>query len=199
MLLPLITRIVKLIRCENFLSQINVYNYSVVSYDEHTHTHMHARTHAYFRWIELWNLNKTQYGNKVFTKRTTLTLSTLVKISADHINILCMPSKIFSRRHFVIFFFFSPENRIWNSCKWSSLQCMKCQILFSRKNKRNFINLASVEFVHSTVSVKCAVQAEQKGKSSIVCSDIPIRFSFHLLQCPVTIREKDKLLFPVKA
>ena len=31
---------------------------------------------------------------------------------------------------------------------------MKCQILFSRKNKKNIISLSSAEFVHSMVNVK---------------------------------------------
>ena len=31
---------------------------------------------------------------------------------------------------------------------------MKCQILFSRKNKKNIISLWSAEFAHSIVSVK---------------------------------------------
>ena len=31
---------------------------------------------------------------------------------------------------------------------------MKCQILFSRKNKKNMISLSSAEFAHSMVSVK---------------------------------------------
>ena len=31
---------------------------------------------------------------------------------------------------------------------------MKCQILFSGKNKKNIINLLSVEFVHTVVKVK---------------------------------------------
>ena len=31
---------------------------------------------------------------------------------------------------------------------------MKCQILFSGKNKKNIISLSSAEFAHSMVSVK---------------------------------------------
>ena len=32
--------------------------------------------------------------------------------------------------------------------------CMKCQIIFSRKNKKNIISLSSAEFVHSRVRIK---------------------------------------------
>ena len=34
---------------------------------------------------------------------------------------------------------------------------MKCQILFSRKNKKNIISLSSAEFAHSMVNVKCVL------------------------------------------
>ena len=32
--------------------------------------------------------------------------------------------------------------------------CMKCQILFSGKNKKNIISLSSAEFAHSIATVK---------------------------------------------
>ena len=48
--------------------------------------------------------------------------------------------KIFSRQHFEIFFF--------------SYFCMKCQILFSGKNKKNIINLSSAENAQRVVKVK---------------------------------------------
>ena len=41
--------------------------------------------------------------------------------------------KIFSRLHTEILFLFSPENRIWHF-----VQCMKCQITFSGKNKKKY-------------------------------------------------------------
>ena len=67
---------------------------------------------------------------------THLTLSTL--------------GKVFSRRYFEIFFLFFPEKGFDISCKVSSKEtiCMKCQILFSgknKKNKKNIINLSSAE------------------------------------------------------
>ena len=60
----------------------------------------------------------------------TLTLSTL--------------GKIFSRRHFEIFFLFFPEKETI---------CMKCQILFSGKNKKNNIILSSAENAQRVVKV----------------------------------------------
>ena len=38
---------------------------------------------------------------------------------------------------------------------------MKCQILFSRKNKKNIANLSSAESAHSIVSVKEATCARE--------------------------------------
>ena len=35
---------------------------------------------------------------------------------------------------------------------------MKCQILFSRKDKKNIINLSSVESAHSVVCVKADIR-----------------------------------------
>ena len=55
----------------------------------------------------------------------------------------------FSRQQFEIFFYFFLENRIWHFT-----QIISCQILFSRKKKKNIVNLPSTEFPHSTVSVK---------------------------------------------
>ena len=43
---------------------------------------------------------------------------------------------------------------------------MKCQILFSRKNKTNIINLLSTESAHSRVGVK-----NQKSKASMDSKD----------------------------
>ena len=63
------------------------------------------------------------------TPVTGLTLSTL--------------GKIFSRRHFEVFF---PEKQ--------ETVCMKCQILFSGKNKKNIINWPSAENAQRVVKVK---------------------------------------------
>ena len=41
---------------------------------------------------------------------------------------------------------YEKENSIWHF--------MMCQILFSRKNKKNISNLLSAEFAHSMVGVK---------------------------------------------
>ena len=41
------------------------------------------------------------------------------------------------------------------SCKFSAKEtiCMMCQILLSRKNKKNIVYLSSAEYAHSVVSV----------------------------------------------
>ena len=54
--------------------------------------------------------------------------------------LLSMLGKIFSRRHIEIFSSFSQKTRFDISCKWSPMEtiCMKCQILFSRKNKKKY-------------------------------------------------------------
>ena len=44
--------------------------------------------------------------------------------------------------------------------------CMKCQILFSRKNKKSIISLLSAEFAHSVVSVKVDPFSEGRQKHS---------------------------------
>ena len=54
--------------------------------------------------------------------------------------------KIFSRRHFEVFFLFFPEKQ--------ETICMKCQILFSGKNKKNIINWPSAENSQRVVKVK---------------------------------------------
>ena len=43
-----------------------------------------------------------------------------------------------------------------SSCKLSPVEtvCMKCQILFSEKNKKNIISLLSAEFAPRVVKVK---------------------------------------------
>ena len=43
-----------------------------------------------------------------------------------------------------IFSYFSQKTEFEISCKLETI-CMKCQILFSKKNKKNIINLASAE------------------------------------------------------
>ena len=50
-------------------------------------------------------------------------------------------------------FLFFLENRSDTSYKFSLLEtiCLKCQILFSRKNKKNITNLLSAESAHSVV------------------------------------------------
>ena len=49
-----------------------------------------------------------------------------------------------------------PMERFDISCKFSPVEtlCMKCWILFSGKNKKNIINLLSVELAKSVVKVK---------------------------------------------
>ena len=68
-----------------------------------------------------------------------------------------MLSKNFSRQHFEIFFLFFTENRfwhfMWNVSNGDSLK-IKCQILFSKKNKKNIINLSSAEFANRVLRVE---------------------------------------------
>ena len=64
--------------------------------------------------------------------------------------------KIFSRQHFEIFFsYFSQKTGYDISCKLSPKEtvCMKCQILFSGKNKKNIINLSSAKNAQRVVKV----------------------------------------------
>ena len=63
---------------------------------------------------------------------------------------------------FFLFSYFSQETGVDISCKLSPMEtiCMKCQILFSWKNKKN-INLSFAEFVQTVVKVK---QGQGHGK-----------------------------------
>ena len=63
--------------------------------------------------------------------------------------------KKFSRWHFEMFYFFQKKG-IGISCRLSALEtiCMKYQILFSTKNKKNIINLLPVEYAQRVVKVK---------------------------------------------
>ena len=74
--------------------------------------------------------------------RGHLSLALWVKFSADYI------LKYFSQ--------FSLKSGFDISCKLSPMEtiCMKCQILFSGKNKKNVINLSSVELAKTVVKVK---------------------------------------------
>ena len=74
-------------------------------------------------------------------------LGTLGKISADHI--------------FKYFFsYFSQETGFGNSCKLSPMEknCMKCQILFYEKSKKNIIGLSSAELAQRVVKVNNNVE-----------------------------------------
>ena len=48
------------------------------------------------------------------------------------------------------------ENGIWHFMQIVSSEtiCMKCQILFTGKNKKNIINLSSAEYAQRVVKVK---------------------------------------------
>ena len=65
--------------------------------------------------------------------------------------------KIFNRRHFEIFSYFSKKTGFDISCKLSpgpvETICMKCQILFSGKSKVNITNLLSAELAKRVVKV----------------------------------------------
>ena len=67
--------------------------------------------------------------------------------------------KIFNRRHSeIIFLFFSKQTGFDITCKLSPMEtvCMKCQILFSRKNKnkKTIIKVSSAELAHRVVEVR---------------------------------------------
>ena len=68
-------------------------------------------------------------------------------------DLLSTLGKIFSRQHLEIFFLFFPENRSDISCKLSPMEtiCMKFQIPFSGKNKKNVINLLSAELAKTVI------------------------------------------------
>ena len=68
-------------------------------------------------------------------------LNTLVKSTTD--NIL---------KHFS---YFSQKTGFDSSCKLSPMEtiCMKCQILFSGKNKKTIANLSSTELVKRVIKV----------------------------------------------
>ena len=60
---------------------------------------------------------------------------------------LSILGKIFSRRHFDIFFLFSKKTEFDNLCKLSPMEtvCIKRQIMFSGKHKKNITNLSFAE------------------------------------------------------
>ena len=60
---------------------------------------------------------------------------------------LSMQAKNFNKQHLEIFFLFFPEKIFDISCKLFPMEriCMKCQILFSGKNKKNSISSLSTE------------------------------------------------------
>ena len=80
--------------------------------------------------------------------------------------------KIFSRRHFEIFFLFFQKTEFDISCKLSLLKtiCMKCQNLFSGKNKKDSINLLSPELARRVVKVKMIKRVRSvMGHLNILC------------------------------
>ena len=72
-------------------------------------------------------------------------------LSTGNILKLSTLGKIFSRGHIEIVFLFFPENTIWH---YMQIVCMKCRILFSRKNKKIVTNLLSAELAQRAVKVK---------------------------------------------
>ena len=105
-----------------------------------------------------WGAETSESGNHPKGTRhwwvtcTRLTLSTL--------------SKIFSRRHFEIFFLFFPENsfRYFMQIVSKETICMKCQNLFSGKSKKNITNLSSAELAKRVVKVKRLMNGSLKIK-----------------------------------
>ena len=68
---------------------------------------------------------------------------------------LSMLGKIKTWTDILKYFLFSPENIIGQFMQIVSwvIQCMKCQILFSRESKKNITNLSSAEFAHSMLII----------------------------------------------
>ena len=68
---------------------------------------------------------------------------------------LSTPGKNISRRHFEIFFLFSPKKNRFDVSPFETIR-MKCQILFSEKKnyKNNIIKLSSAELAQGVVNVK---------------------------------------------
>ena len=66
------------------------------------------------------------------------------------------PGKIFSRQQFEFFFYFSHRTEFDILCKLSPMEtvCMKYQILFSGKGKKNITNLLSAKLAQRLVMVK---------------------------------------------
>ena len=79
------------------------------------------------------------------------------RLSAKMIIVIRMLGKNSSRWQFEIYFsYYTQKKEFDSSCKFSPWEriCMKFQILFSVKNKKNIINLLSGEFAHSMLSIK---------------------------------------------
>ena len=91
------------------------------------------------RWLQLLD-------GQMVTAKTSEHFACWVKISADDI-----------LEYFP--YFFTKKIGLGTSCKLSPKEtiCMKCQILFSRKNKKNIMRLSSAEFAHSMGSVNISV------------------------------------------
>ena len=87
----------------------------------------------------LWRNVKRQHYFSLKKSTLSRAMNTLLTLSTL--------GKIFSRRHFETFSLFSQKTGFDISCKLSPKEtiCMKCQILFSGKNKKNIINLSSAE------------------------------------------------------
>ena len=82
----------------------------------------------------------TNMGPKLYVRApqdTSKCLALWVKISADDI--------------LKYFYYLSQKTSFDMSCKLSPMEtiCMKCQILFCRKNKKTVINSSSAEFAES--------------------------------------------------
>ena len=97
----------------------------------------------FMHWIQVIELEK-------------LSVLFLLKVALLKLSTL---GKIFSSRHFEIFFFFFfflfPGNRIWH---FMQIVSSGIQILFSSKNKqKNIINMSSAEFAKRVVKINLSV------------------------------------------
>ena len=98
---------------------------------------------VFAEWMFKRQFFSSKISAKIFTNQVVWSRRA-IKIT-DHINlILSTLGKIFSRRHFEIFFLFFPQKTGSDiSCKLSPQEtiCMKCQILFFEKNKKKLSSI----------------------------------------------------------
>ena len=110
----------------------------------------------YFHIATLTQRLKVKISGKIIQSERTLS-ACLTELFADNIIMLSMLGNNISRQHIEIFFsYFFQKTGFDISRKLSQMEtiCIKCQILFSGKNKKNIIDLLSAGFAQKVVKVK---------------------------------------------